>query len=44
VRLAARLTGWKIDINGEKLGTEETSVEAEPAEETTPEESEEIKE
>src|SRR6185295_10893803 len=23
VRLAARLTGWKIDINGEKLGGEE---------------------
>ena len=23
VRLAARLTGWKIDINGEKLGNEE---------------------
>lgn len=23
VRLAARLTGWKIDINGEKIGTEE---------------------
>jgi N utilization substance protein A len=24
VRLAARLTGWKIDINGEKLGGDET--------------------
>lgn len=24
VRLAARLTGWKIDINGEKIGGEET--------------------
>jgi transcription termination/antitermination protein NusA len=23
VRLAARLTGWKIDINGEKIGTDE---------------------
>jgi N utilization substance protein A len=26
VRLAARLTGWKIDINGEKLGGEEAAV------------------
>jgi len=25
VRLAARLTGWKIDINGEKLGGEESA-------------------
>jgi N utilization substance protein A len=25
VRLAARLTGWKIDINGEKIGGEETA-------------------
>jgi N utilization substance protein A len=25
VRLAARLTGWKIDINGEKLGGEEAA-------------------
>jgi N utilization substance protein A len=23
VRLAARLTGWKIDINGEKIGSED---------------------
>ena len=30
VRLAARLTGWKIDINGEKLtGAESTATEAE---------------
>ncbi len=28
VRLAARLTGWKIDINGEKIGPDETEVEA----------------
>jgi N utilization substance protein A len=28
VRLAARLTGWKIDINGEKIGGEEAPVEA----------------
>jgi len=27
VRLAARLSGWKIDINGEKLGGEETPAE-----------------
>ena len=27
VRLAARLTGWKIDINGEKLGGEEATTE-----------------
>lgn len=27
VRLAARLTGWKIDINGEKIGGEETKDE-----------------
>ncbi len=27
VRLAARLTGWKIDINGEKIGGEETATE-----------------
>jgi N utilization substance protein A len=26
VRLAARLTGWKIDINGEKIGGEEAAV------------------
>ncbi len=26
VRLAARLTGWKIDISGEKLGGEEVAV------------------
>ena len=28
VRLAARLTEWKIDINGEKLASEEESAEA----------------
>lgn len=28
VRLAARLTGWKIDINGEKIGTDEPAGEA----------------
>jgi transcription termination/antitermination protein NusA len=27
VRLAARLTGWKIDINGEKIGGEEAPAE-----------------
>ncbi len=27
VRLAARLTGWKIDINGEKIGGEEVPAE-----------------
>lgn len=27
VRLAARLTGWKIDINGEKIGGEEAATE-----------------
>ena len=27
VRLAARLTGWKIDINGEKIGGDETPAE-----------------
>ncbi len=34
VRLAARLTGWKIDINGEKLGgeTAESQPASEPAE------------
>ncbi|MCL5667279.1 MAG: transcription termination factor NusA [Patescibacteria group bacterium] len=26
VRLAARLTGWKIDINGEKIGGEESAA------------------
>jgi transcription antitermination factor NusA-like protein len=31
VRLAARLTGWKIDINGEKIGPDDPSeVEASP--------------
>ena len=25
VRLAARLTGWKIDINGEKIGGDEAA-------------------
>ncbi|MCL5009219.1 MAG: transcription termination factor NusA [Patescibacteria group bacterium] len=43
VRLAARLTGWKIDINGESLGGEVKPAEAEiaveaPAEETPAEE------
>lgn len=43
VRLAARLTGWKIDINGEKLGGEESPAEVAevsetPAEETPAEE------
>jgi N utilization substance protein A len=28
VRLAARLTGWKIDINGEKIGGESSSASA----------------
>ena len=37
VRLAARLTGWKIDINGEKIGGEETPAVAEAvAEEQQP--------
>jgi len=36
VRLAARLTGWKIDISGEKLGGEETPV-AQAATEESPE-------
>jgi transcription termination/antitermination protein NusA len=31
VRLAARLTGWKIDINGEKIGGEEVVVETSEA-------------
>jgi transcription termination/antitermination protein NusA len=37
VRLAARLTGWKIDINGEKIGGDETAPvqEAEGQEEGT---------
>jgi transcription termination/antitermination protein NusA len=35
VRLAARLTGWKIDINGEKIGGAElTSDESEKSEES----------
>ncbi len=29
VRLAARLTGWKIDINGEKIGSDSADVSAE---------------
>lgn len=37
VRLAARLTGWKIDIAGEKIGEEEKKEEV-PAEEIKPEE------
>jgi N utilization substance protein A len=44
VRLAARLTGWKIDINGEKLTSDseapvETTSEEVVAEEAKPEES-----
>lgn len=35
VRLAARLTGWKIDINGEKIGPEDEGP-VEPAGEETP--------
>ncbi len=31
VRLAARLTGWKIDISGEKLGGDTTPIEVEKA-------------
>ncbi len=46
VRLAARLTGWKIDINGEKLTSDseapvETTSEEVVTEEAKPEESEE---
>jgi N utilization substance protein A len=44
VRLAARLTGWKIDINGEKLGTEEASAESEAIEEAAENQPEEVKE
>lgn len=37
VRLAARLTGWKIDINGEKIAGEAAPVaEEQPAEEAAP--------
>lgn len=36
VRLAARLTGWKIDINGEKIGGEAEPVEGEQAAAETP--------
>jgi transcription termination/antitermination protein NusA len=32
VRLAARLTGWKIDINGEKLGGEEAPADQQVSE------------
>ena len=35
VRLAARLTGWKIDINGEKIGPEDSAPEATDAGGTT---------
>lgn len=43
VRLAARLTGWKIDINGEKIGGEEvaSSMEQVASEESTEESKEE---
>jgi N utilization substance protein A len=47
VRLAARLTGWKIDIAEEKIaGSESTEAEEATAEELTPEvaEAEEVKE
>jgi len=37
VRLAARLTGWKIDINGEKIEGVETPAPAEAVVEVTPE-------
>src|SRR6185295_18683724 len=36
VRLAARLTGWKIDINGENMGEEEQSSSAEASEDRQP--------
>lgn len=42
VRLAARLTGWKIDINGEKIGGDEAPAEA--SAETKPEETTEASE
>lgn len=38
VRLAARLTGWKIDIAGEKIGGEETVEASAAPEEPAPEE------
>lgn len=38
VRLAARLTGWKIDIAGEKIGGEEEAAVSEETSERTPEE------
>lgn len=51
VRLAARLTGWKIDINGEKIGGDETQTDAEvieaseaPAETSKAEKSDETSE
>lgn len=34
VRLAARLTGWKIDINGEKLGSDSAEASSDKGEET----------
>ncbi len=37
VRLAARLTGWKIDINGEKIGPDDTEPENTIPEVTAPE-------
>jgi len=36
VRLAARLTGWKIDINGEKLGGDDAPPSAEASEDLRP--------
>jgi N utilization substance protein A len=47
VRLAARLTGWKIDINGEKIGGEEAPVDqpaGEPADKPVAETAEAVKE
>ena len=41
VRLAARLTGWKIDIVGEKLGDAGEVVEGEVSASASPEEAEE---
>ncbi len=43
VRLAARLTGWKIDINGEKIGSDSAEVTADKGEETPAGESAEQK-
>lgn len=44
VRLAARLTGWKIDINGEKIGGEEEQVASSKNQESGEETSEDTKE